>query len=151
MINDIKQQINEIQELIKAEQDVINKVPEFLKQLVIPKKQAMIESLQKQVLKLKSEISKIEEKQKLETEKESKIAPYKKIIAEINSLKFTVEEKSRILAQAKGAYQTNTDQKKSAELNLKYKNANEDFFKAKTQLEEKITESKVLKENLKAS
>lgn len=149
MIKELSQQIIEINQLIKKEQDSIVNTPEFLKKIVSPKKQAIIESLNKQIVKLQTDIQKLEDKEKLENEKEKRSAPYKKILNEINSLKLSVMDKERTLAQAKGLYQTNRDQKKSSELNLKYKQANEDYFKAKIELENKLTESKILKENMK--
>lgn len=151
MIQELNQQIKEIKELIKVEEKSLSEAPDFLKKMIAPKKQSIIESLNKQIVKLQAEISKIESKQKNETDKEQREAPYKKIISDINNLKMTVLEKEKILAQAKGAYQTNRDQNKSAELNLKYKQANDEYFKTKVELENKITECKVLKENMKGS
>lgn len=151
MIKELNQQIIEINQLIKKENDSIKNTPEFLQKIVLPKKQAIIESLNKQVIKLQTDIQKLEEKEKQEFEKEKREAPYKKILTEINSLKLSVMDKERILAQAKGLYQTNRDQNKASELNLKYKQANEDYFKAKIELENKLTESKILKENLKGA
>lgn len=142
----IQAQIKDIESFIKAEQTAISQVPEFLQKLVVPKKQAMVESLQKQVEKMQADVVKMEEKVKMEAEKEAKQAPYKQILAEIVSLKMSVEAKQKALAQAKGQFETN----KNADSLAQYKKANEDFYAVKQELDVKLTESKMLKENLKA-
>lgn len=145
-VSQIKEQITNIQAFITAEQTAISQVPEFLQKLVVPKKQAMVESLQKQVEKLQADVIKMEDKARLLAEKEAKKAPYIQIMAEINSLKMSVEQKQRVLAQAKGSFDTS----RTPEKLLQYQKANEDFSKAKLQLDSKMSESKMLKENLKS-
>lgn len=145
-MTEMKQQLATLKAYISVEEKSVAQIPQELSDLVLPKKQSLIESLNNKATKLEADIVKMEEKARLEAEKESRVAPYKKILAEINSLKMSIEEKQKVLSQAKGAYQvSNTPE------NLKaFKAANEDFFNAKSELELKMTESKVMKDSLKA-